>query len=251
MDECASVPPPPLSPQGCWRLEVYYTFVPTSGDRHYASLGETNISTKLNVTMETSSTPSSHPLPGTTSSSFQNEAFFISILLIFGVVCIFGIVALMLVFLKWRNKHPMEPPQYNARVFRHSTTKTCVTPSGKVEAGVTVEMTEISCSSSRSDHLHSALDLVGETKAITTQTNGKVTGVKFCSLPQLCSEGDNAMVESLSSQRKDKDRTLAIPHIPPVARKPQERDLTDHIERTLAATAPSPAQSHLAFQTEL
>lgn len=231
---------------------VNYSFVLTSGEGQNTSVVESSVSMKLTIVMEASPAPSNHPSLIVTSSPFQNtEPYFISALLIFGIVCIFGIVALTFVFLKWRTKHPVDLPHYNARVFRHSTTKTCVTPSGKVEAGVTVEMTEISCSSSRSDHLHSALDLVGETRAITTHKHGRVAGVKFRSLPQLCPEGDNGAVESSSSWHKDKDYTLAVPRILPVVRKPPDEDLTEHIERTLAAAAPSPAQSHLVFQTDL
>ena len=239
--------------QGCWHLVVNYSFVLTSGEGQYTSVVESSVSTKLTVVMEASPTPSSPPSLIATNSDFQTtEPYFISALLIFGIVCIIGIVALTLVFLKWRTKHPVDLPRYNARVFRHSTTKTCVTPSGKVEAGLTVEMTEISCSSSRSDHLHSALDLVGEARAIPTHTNGRVAGVRFRSLPQLCPEGgDNGAVESSSSRHKDKDYTLAVPRVLPVVRKPPNEDLTEHIERTLAAAAPSPAQSHLVFQTDL
>lgn len=238
--------------QGCWHLVVNYSFVLTSGERQYTSVVESSVSTKLTVVMEASPTPSSPPPPSATSSPLQKtEPYFITALLIFGIVCIFGIVALTLVFLKWRTKQPVDLPRYNARVFRHSATKTCITPSGKVEAGVTVEMTEISCSSSRSDHLHSALDLVGEARAISTHTNGRVAGVKFHSLPQLCPEGDNGAAESSSSRHKDKDYTLSVPRILPVVRKPPDEDLTEHIERTLAAAAPSPAQSHLVFQTDL
>ena len=238
--------------QGCWQLVANYTFVRTLGDGQYTSLGESSVSTKLSITVETTPTPSSNPTSGAISSSFENiQAFFIGVLLIFGVVCIFGIVALTLVFLKWRNKHLVDPPRYNARVFRHSTTKTCVMPSGKVEAGVTVEMAEISCSSSRSDHLHSALDLVGEGRTIKTQIDDRGTGAKFCSLPQLCPERDNGTVDRLSSQCKDKECASAVPRILPVGQQSQDQELTAHIERTLAATAPSPAQSHLAIQTDL
>ena len=241
--------------QGCWNLMVNYTFVKTSGDGRRASIRESRISTKLTITSEASPSPSNNPSTNAASSTIQHtEIFFIVVLLIFGIVCIFGIVTLTLVFWKWRTKHPAAPtPVYNARVIRQSTTKTCVTPLGKMEAAVTVEMTEISCSSSRSDHLHSALDLVGEGRAKTRQTDDRVTEVKFCSLPQLCPEQDSTgMADSSSPRCKRKEYTVAMSRILPIERQLQEQDLTEHIERTLAASAPSPAQSNLAIiQTDL